>query len=87
MTDADVCGDGHVVVEFIDYGNSERVSREKLFELPGDLLTTPIEVRHTIILLFALLNSFSLPPPPPLSLSCSGHPLQPRGCAACCWQQ
>ena len=68
-TAAEVCGDGaHVVIEFIDYGNSERVSREKLFELPGDLLTTPIEVRHTIILLFALSNSFSL--------SGSGYPLQ-----------
>ena len=39
-----MCGDGDVVIEFIDYGNSEQMSRENLFELPGDLLTTPIQV-------------------------------------------
>jgi hypothetical protein len=61
----EVCGDGIVVIEFVDYGNSERVSRERLFELPGDLLTTPIQVRHTIM--FAFSNSFSLS----LSLSLS----------------
>ena len=44
LVSVELCGDGNVIIEFIDYGNFERVSREKLFELPADLLTTPIQV-------------------------------------------
>ena len=42
---SELSGDGNVVVEFVDYGNCERVHWEELFELPGDLLNIPLQVK------------------------------------------
>lgn len=52
---SELCGDGDVVIEFVDYGNCEQVPQEELFELPGDLLTTPIQVSK-MHAMFAIFN-------------------------------
>ena len=42
---ADLRGES-VVIQFVDYGNNEVVTKDKLLELPDELLSTPVQVSY-----------------------------------------
>ena len=52
-----------VLVTYVDYGNSETIGKNELYQLPDELLKTPFQVSSTIPSTLLLFTPSLLKPP------------------------